>query len=183
MQRRKIIYHVSLPWHELAQVRVVEFHPVLTVSIFLTPLLCVAAFTAVVLYPLPWQLEQAIFLLLCFEWCPDDGGIAWQLPHDAVGVGDGLQLRLKNCISSSWVEIQSTGLPDPEWKGVGVEVKFSSRSDAWYCEKRYIQVINNTIHLPGIELSTNLLEVWWHKKTPDLDPKWTILDSNSGALF
>lgn len=41
-------YHDLLPWQELEQERLVKFQPMVVVR-FLTPLLCVAAFTAVVL--------------------------------------------------------------------------------------------------------------------------------------
>lgn len=40
-------FHDSLPWHELLQLRVDAFHPMLLASRFLTPLLCVTAFTVV----------------------------------------------------------------------------------------------------------------------------------------
>ena len=42
-----LCYQVSVPWHELEQVRFATFHPVLTVSMFFTPLLWVAALTVV----------------------------------------------------------------------------------------------------------------------------------------
>jgi hypothetical protein len=45
-------YHVLLPWQEFEQERDVAFQPMVLVR-FLTPLLCVAAFTVVVLYPVP----------------------------------------------------------------------------------------------------------------------------------
>jgi len=41
-------YQVFFPWQEFEQLRDVEFHP-MVVTRFLTPLLCVAALTVVVL--------------------------------------------------------------------------------------------------------------------------------------
>jgi hypothetical protein len=52
----------------LEQLRVATFQPVFAVSRFITPLLCVAALKAVVLYPAPWQVEQATPSLLWVEW-------------------------------------------------------------------------------------------------------------------
>jgi hypothetical protein len=40
--------HDAVPWHELAQLRLVAFQPIVAVSSW-APLLCVAAFTAVAL--------------------------------------------------------------------------------------------------------------------------------------
>jgi hypothetical protein len=42
------LYHFCVPWQEFEQLRVVAFHPMVVVR-FLTPLLCVAALTVVVL--------------------------------------------------------------------------------------------------------------------------------------
>ena len=40
-------YQDSFPWQELVQLRLVAFQPMLLSARFLTPLLCVAAFTVV----------------------------------------------------------------------------------------------------------------------------------------
>lgn len=82
------IYQFSLPWQELAQERDVAFQPMVVVR-FLTPLLCVAEFTVVVLKPEPWQVAQAILRLVWKACSPVAGGMAWQLPH-AVVVGGGV---------------------------------------------------------------------------------------------
>lgn len=47
MQARRY-YHTLVPWQEFAQVRVVAFQP-MVLTTFLTPLLWLTAFTAVVL--------------------------------------------------------------------------------------------------------------------------------------
>jgi hypothetical protein len=51
---------------------------------FFTPSLCVAEFTVVGLYPVPWQVEHDVNEV-CFVCLPVDGGIVWQLPHAWVG--------------------------------------------------------------------------------------------------
>ena len=55
---RKASYQLSEPWQEFEeQLRLDAFQPML-VTMFLTPLLCVAVLTVVLLKPLPWQEEQ-----------------------------------------------------------------------------------------------------------------------------
>ena len=78
-------YHFSLPWQELAQLRVEGAQP-LDVAISLTPLLWVAAFTVVVVYPDPWHTEQA--RERCSRCSPEAGGTPWQLVQDSVAVAD-----------------------------------------------------------------------------------------------
>jgi len=52
IQSKNKLFHcpqLSVPWHELEQVRFDAFHPVFAVSTFFTPLLWVAALTDVAL--------------------------------------------------------------------------------------------------------------------------------------
>ena len=50
------------------------------------PLLCVAAFTVVDVYPGPWHTEQA--RERCSRCSPEVGGTPWQLVQDSVAVAD-----------------------------------------------------------------------------------------------
>ena len=54
---------------------------------------------------MPWQVAQE--RLLCVEWWPDDGGIAWQLPHAGAGagVGDGVTVTRAEAMAETWVEV------------------------------------------------------------------------------
>lgn len=44
-----VTYHLSVPWHELEQLRVAAFQPIRALSRFFTPLLWVAGLKEVVL--------------------------------------------------------------------------------------------------------------------------------------
>ena len=64
----------------------------MAVGTSVTPFRCVAP-VVVVLYPVPWQVEQ-----LVNEWrecLPDAGGMSWQVPHCCVGGGGGVQLCVR----------------------------------------------------------------------------------------
>jgi hypothetical protein len=73
---------LSVPWQEFEQDRRVALQPV-EVATFFVPFWCVAAFTVVLEYPLPWQFAQ-----LREPWvacAPVAGGTPWQVVHEVVG--------------------------------------------------------------------------------------------------
>lgn len=74
--RARKAYQFSEPWQLFEQL--LPFHPALLATSFV-PLMCVALLTAEELYPAPWQLLQAMFLLACLLCFPLVGGVAWQL--------------------------------------------------------------------------------------------------------
>lgn len=56
-----------------------------------TPFWCVAALAVVVLYPDPWQVAH-VASEACLECLPVAGGMPWQVVHDAVVGGGGVQV-------------------------------------------------------------------------------------------
>ena len=76
-------YQAFVPWQEFEQVRDVAFQPGV-LAMFITPLACVAAFTVVELYPVPWQVPHVARELWNVCW-PDAGGMLWQEPHAGAG--------------------------------------------------------------------------------------------------
>ena len=121
--------------------RLLAFQP-MVVATLTTPLLCVAALTAVLLYPEPWQVEQG--RLRCVECLPVDGGMAWQLPQAGVGAGDGATVARAAAMADSWVEVSDDSDPMPPvllamavWMRLTVAPALADEASAPWHEAQY----------------------------------------------
>jgi hypothetical protein len=67
------------------QEREVAFQPI-PLTMFVTPFMCVAELTVVLLYPEPWQMAHDKLSVLTWNVCwPVVGGIPWQVLHTVGG--------------------------------------------------------------------------------------------------
>jgi hypothetical protein len=94
---------------------------------FFTPFMCVASLAVVVLYPDPWQVAH-VARDAWNECLPVAGGMPWQVVHDAVGGGGGVQV------------CDSTGVPaQPAGEDDAVRVCVPPAEQVLHAEYVYVQ--------------------------------------------
>jgi hypothetical protein len=94
--------------------------------------MCVAEFTVVVLYPVPWQVEHEANDV-CLACLPVEGGMAWQVPHDCVG---GVQVCVRTGVPAQ---------PAGDWP-VTVRVCVPELEQALHAEYVYVQTGGVYVH-------------------------------------
>jgi hypothetical protein len=97
-------FQVLVSWHPGEQELAVALK-FMEAAVFTVPFWCVVAVTTVLVYPTPWQaLHWYASDELWKECWPDDGGMAWQLPH--AGVGD---TSVQDCERTGVPPVQPAG--------------------------------------------------------------------------